>query len=1646
MSERAPDRHDRALAFLEALEAPEAKERLRVYRRFSSAETGLPFPLAHLLKGVSKHRKSAASYVDCLNWFFETAFRFLLATVLDPLLRHAPLDDADWPLLDALLPVEGASRDLSMGGWRDLYFQCIRRAIQAPQSRKELPGVLGRFFDRPAGLARLEGLFSAFVSFRNRLEHGRRDGNVVEFLAREQELYERGLIAFLRELESLCNYGLFLRSPSDGELVPIDGIGQEGVLIDDTCPDPIRHALAVPAGPELFLGEWAGGRERVRAAWSLHPFLRLERTEDGGSRASLFRRYLAHPPRPRVVYDRAEGTDMLAVEVEEPDLLTLLDRLVGILRKRRGHTRSPAGTNVGELADRLAKEEARVRAEEDDAHRAWLDSQLAEKNRRRHVHKNRIPYPRDPHFKGRTADMERVLSGLAQGRSLQIRSCIQGLGGVGKTAMAVELCYRVIDAGTFSDGVLWYRVQDEPLEEAVAEAGAAIELGPDVCALADPQARVEAFRRAIRNLDLLVVLDNADYGLDVMQPRFDLFAGLPLIVTSRRDLPLHGAIMVNLEGLEPDEAGALVRASLGTRNGDREDAWAAYGSDEDVAELCRTLEHHPLALKLAAFHVLQNRLTLRRYLDRWRERRLEVLEATLAGGEPQHQNVQACFDLSYQSVSGLARRTLALMSLWEGREFAFGHLVKVAGPAFTWADQAPSAGHDGDVTCWARSHDGHGVVTGGADGRVLWWDEAGDRPQALYQLCQIDGQVTGVAIDKGKRLTIQDQRGGCLIATLGPAGRLSRSRTFSGSGRPWLLGATVEPHWYVPVGDGVMQVDVLDGFVRDRPPQSAESPEWLGTVCPVHFPVPTVDDFRALSLQLGTTRRHLISRLEAAGLHEESAAVAETKGARAPQSEAVGFPGTETPLRDVVTGELLTTSLATERMTPEGLRLRLHALVSEFASGHVEEAARDDLASDQTSLYLGLLEDDPVAFSSEEPNILAAVERFTTTAARSTLAALSPFQGWLEQLWSRGRWGAVSEVVESAFLAAEDGSDERRLFRIADSAYLLERLGRWDEARARRRLLDAGVERSREEAVLGEGASVLFARGLTEMLRVGSDVLRETGRVANDRFAWLEERRYDAKGQAYRVAIWCGGSADLVRQCVGPWESSDDSHTLAMWVEDGSGLGRAERSSLLRRYLSVARREHDVGTTAHALAESIAMWLEARTNDDVDELLDAYALTAQLRGVSWAHMMLGVFRAVRMHAAGDRDRAAELIEEARAHDTRPPGYAALGGWAPVAAIIAHDAGLVDRAHQCLTEERARWTALPADSRCYWHFAAAVLAMEQGLPARAQRALATHLAYARLESEPTAVCDVSERATALADEWGVADEHVDVEAQRIWGPRKQPRVELIKPRFMKKATAAGFSQDFLVAPSHLRWDPVRVGELRAWATAEGGTLPWYYRHHRPDAGDDEVARFVDYATARRVVAWLGELLPRSYGWPGLSSEVPWAITPPLSAPTKLDDGLRAVRSAAGLDDDAWAAVQPVLLGPLSATDQYRVVSAVAAHGPAGAPSWLARALSDRGAPSSGGTLRRDLRSVLFLLSDNAESVPDGTWLVPTEPVEPAARWDAHTLGAVGALARDPESTNVLAAAGAAWADVVVWPGTIGNLSPLDEEVPPWPSAP
>jgi DNA-binding SARP family transcriptional activator len=269
-----------------------------------------------------------------------------------------------------------------------------------------------------------------------------------------------------------------------------------------------------------------------------------------------------------------------------------------------------------------------------------------------------------PDFTGRSAfvrELSEVLASASgtEGRVMAV-SALAGIGGVGKTTLAVHVAHQARAA--FPDGQLYVDLQGAGPRAAEPETvlGSFLRaLGTADSAIPDSlEERAALYRSVLDGRRILVLLDNARDAAQV-RPLLPGTDGCAALVTSRvRMVDLAGAHLVDLDVMSPDEALSLFTKIVGEERvaSEREAAL-------DVVAACGFL---PLAIRIAA-----SRLAARRT---WT---VSVLAAKLADERRRLDELQAgdlavkaTFELGYGALDPAQARAFRLLGLADGPDIS----------------------------------------------------------------------------------------------------------------------------------------------------------------------------------------------------------------------------------------------------------------------------------------------------------------------------------------------------------------------------------------------------------------------------------------------------------------------------------------------------------------------------------------------------------------------------------------------------------------------------------------------------------------------------------------------------------------------------------------------------------------------------------------------------------------------------------------------------------------------------------------------------------------------------------------------------------------------------------------------------------------
>ena len=261
-----------------------------------------------------------------------------------------------------------------------------------------------------------------------------------------------------------------------------------------------------------------------------------------------------------------------------------------------------------------------------------------------------IPYPRNPYFTGREELLSRLAASLRSGETVGISQplAVSGLGGVGKTQIALEYAYRYYQD---YETVLWTRADtQEALISGFVVFAALLQL--PVQEERDQLKIVQAVKNWLRsNTRWLLLLDNAD-DLTLVRDFLPPAGKGHTLLTTRAASMGRLAQPLEVDALDV-EPGALLLLRRAERLASDAPLEQAETSERAIAiSITRELGGLPLALDQAGAYIEETQCSLADYLQMYRTQRADLLNARGGLVLDHPEPVATTWSLSFAQVAG----------------------------------------------------------------------------------------------------------------------------------------------------------------------------------------------------------------------------------------------------------------------------------------------------------------------------------------------------------------------------------------------------------------------------------------------------------------------------------------------------------------------------------------------------------------------------------------------------------------------------------------------------------------------------------------------------------------------------------------------------------------------------------------------------------------------------------------------------------------------------------------------------------------------------------------------------------------------------------------------------------------------------------
>ncbi|MCB9010063.1 MAG: tetratricopeptide repeat protein [Ardenticatenaceae bacterium] len=239
---------------------------------------------------------------------------------------------------------------------------------------------------------------------------------------------------------------------------------------------------------------------------------------------------------------------------------------------------------------------------------------------------------------------------------------IVGMGGIGKTTLAIHLAHTLRDH--FPDGVLWANVVDEQPEEIATQWAAAY--GYDLSQQNSGEERLAVVSRLLATKRALLILDDVWTGSKI-RPLLPESGRCAVLITSRAERIVRSvdAEPVLLDKLSPEDGRSLLLSYI--------DEGRVQDNPAAIAEICELVDQLPLAISIAGSYLAYRpHRTLADFLLQLKK---QIKPLDLAEDA---QRIRETFELSWRYLEGNQSRLFALLGLFEGHGFSLEAIAEIA--------------------------------------------------------------------------------------------------------------------------------------------------------------------------------------------------------------------------------------------------------------------------------------------------------------------------------------------------------------------------------------------------------------------------------------------------------------------------------------------------------------------------------------------------------------------------------------------------------------------------------------------------------------------------------------------------------------------------------------------------------------------------------------------------------------------------------------------------------------------------------------------------------------------------------------------------------------------------------------------------------
>ena len=266
-------------------------------------------------------------------------------------------------------------------------------------------------------------------------------------------------------------------------------------------------------------------------------------------------------------------------------------------------------------------------------------------------------------FVGRTEDLKTLHQELQEKEKVAI-TAVTGMGGIGKTELAIQYAHQYRKKNTYPGGICWLNVRDKDLPAQIIGLGITY-LKLDIPKEADLATQVQYCWSNWFSGEVLLILDDV-INFKNIRPYLPTENRFKVLVTTRQQGLTAGFTNLELQVLTETAALELLKYLVGKKRIDRE--------RETAQGICEWLGYLPLGIELVGRYLKGKQdLSLGKMQQRLQEKKLSQKALTTTPGDmTAERGVRAAFELTWQELNESAQEVACLLSVFAVAPFDWG--------------------------------------------------------------------------------------------------------------------------------------------------------------------------------------------------------------------------------------------------------------------------------------------------------------------------------------------------------------------------------------------------------------------------------------------------------------------------------------------------------------------------------------------------------------------------------------------------------------------------------------------------------------------------------------------------------------------------------------------------------------------------------------------------------------------------------------------------------------------------------------------------------------------------------------------------------------------------------------------------------------